>query len=95
MQLVEQVCVRVPTSAVNVTLLAFAAAKRLAAVAVVDICCRHGAQQQTRRTPWVQDGTDGADGQTDRRMDGRPSFIDTDPRTRSHMMCGSSQRILC
>ena len=80
MQLVEQVCVRVPTSAVNVTLLAFAAerhaaAKRLAAVAVVDICCRHGAQQQTRRTPWVQDGTDGADGQTDRRMDGRtPQF---------------------
>jgi len=64
-----QICVQLPMSAVNVTLLAFAAERRAAARAAVplllgarrlprpapplsiDISRRHGAQQQTRRTP--------------------------------------------
>jgi len=42
----------------------------------IDIACRHGAQQQTRRSSVrrTNDETDGrTDGQTDRRMDRRPT----------------------
>jgi len=51
----KQVCVQLPASAINVTLLAFAAersaAARAAAPLSIDISHPHGAQQQTRRTP--------------------------------------------
>jgi len=61
-----QAGVRLPTMAVNATLPAFAAERRTAAQRLVasqlsiDISRRHGAQQQTRRTPRLlsNDGTD-------------------------------------
>ena len=56
--------VQLPTSADNVTLLAFAAVRRAAATSI-DISCPPGPQQQTRRT-LVQRPIDG----TDRRTDG-------------------------
>jgi len=64
------VCVQLPTSAVNASLLAFVAERRAAALLLlgvrqlplsIDIPCSHGAQQQTRRTPprlRLNDGTD-------------------------------------
>jgi len=70
----EQVRVQPPTSAVNVTLPAFAAAAPCTAGAVaaerrrllsIDISCWLGAEQQTRRRPWLL-SIDG----TDRRTDG-------------------------
>ena len=68
----EQVCIQLPTSALNVTLLAFAAERRAAAPLLVGARrrrrCRsistfyspHGAQQQAHRTPRLRsnDGTD-------------------------------------
>jgi len=69
-------------SAVNVTLLAFVAAapccgatagRRPAPLLSIDIpplSRKHGAQQQTYRTPRLR-SHDGTDGQTDRRTDGR------------------------
>ena len=80
----EQVCVQHSTSPVNETLLVFAAERRAAAPwccsaaagrtpLSINISCRHGAQQQTRRTPRLR-SHDG----TDRRTDGRTldRFID-------------------
>jgi len=73
----KQVRVQLPTSAVNVTLLAFAAEHRAAALLLlgarrsplsIDISCPHGAQQQTCHMLW---STDDTDTQTNRRMDGR------------------------
>jgi len=61
-----EVCVQRPTSAVNVTLLAFAAEQRLrpcaAAPLPIDISCPHGAQQQMcanteRWTTKIHNGT--------------------------------------
>jgi len=68
----EQVCIQLPTSALNVTLLAFAAERRAAAPLLVGARrrrrCRsistfyspHGALQQAHRTPRLRsnDGTD-------------------------------------
>jgi len=65
------------TSPVNETLLVFAAERRAAAPwccsaaagrtpLSIDISCRHGAQQQTRRTPRLR-SHDGTDEQTDGR----------------------------
>jgi len=74
----KQVRVQLPTSAVNVTLLAFAAEHRAAALLLlgarrsplsIDISCPHGAQQQTCHMLW---STDDTDTQTDGRTDARP-----------------------
>ena len=65
--------VQLPTSADNVTLLAFAAVRRAAATSI-DISCPPGPQQQTRRT-LVQRSIDG----TDRRTDGRTLYRHADP----------------
>jgi len=76
--LILQVCVQLPTSAVNVTLLAFAAERRAAAPLLlsagtpamqqsIDMSCpSQGAQQQTgsRGVRW-SDGTDRQDRRTD------------------------------
>ena len=51
------------------TLSAFAAERRAAAL-LIDISCPHGARQQTRRTPLLL-LIDGTDRQTDRQTDGR------------------------
>jgi len=77
------------SSAVNMTLPAFAAKRRAAAPLLlgarrpplsIDISCPHGAQQQTRRTPMLM-SSDGrrTDGQTDRRAIDRS--IDPAPHT--------------
>jgi len=60
----KRVCVRLPASAVHVAVAAFAAAAPLLALSIgqqsIDISCRPGTQQQTRRTllRWSIDGTD-------------------------------------
>ena len=66
----QRVCLQLPTSADNVTLVAFAAERRAAAQLLllldarrpplsIDISCQHGAQQQTRRTSRLRaNGTD-------------------------------------
>jgi len=68
-------------AAVNVTLPAFAAERRAAALLLlgarrqplsIDISCPHGAQQQTRRTPLLW-SNDGAGERADRWTDGHPS----------------------
>ena len=61
------------TAAANVTLLAFAAARRAAAPLLlsIDISCPRGAQQQTRRT-LLQRSIDRTDGRTDGRTDTGP-----------------------
>ena len=46
----QQICVWLPASANNVTLLAFAAERRAAAPLSIDISCPPSQQQQTRRT---------------------------------------------
>jgi len=65
------------SSAVNMTLPAFAGKRRAAAPLLlgarrpplsIDISCPHGAQQQTRRTPMLM-SSDGR--RTDRQTDGR------------------------
>jgi len=63
-----RVCVQLPASAVNVILLAFAAEQRAATLLLllgagrlplsIDISRPNGAQQQTRHTPQLHDGTD-------------------------------------
>jgi len=75
----EQVCIQLPTSALNVTLLAFAAERRAAAPLLVGARrrrrCRsistfyspHGAQQQAHRTPRLR-SNDGTDRQKDHRI---------------------------
>jgi len=74
----SEVCVQLLTSADNVALPAFAAAGRAAARLLlsawrpplsIDISCRHGAQQQTRRTWRLRRMMGRTD--TDRRTDGR------------------------
>ena len=73
---IYQVSVQHPTSAVNVTLLAFAAERRAAAAercgraASIDISCPPGAQQQTHSSA-VQQANDGTEAQTDRRTPDR------------------------
>jgi len=42
--------VQLPASAINVTLLAYVAMRRVASPLSIDISCRHGAQQQTGRS---------------------------------------------
>jgi len=73
--------VQPPTSAVDVTLLAFAAERRAAAPLLlgtrrpplsINISRPHGAQQQTRRTPQRLRSNDGTGKQTDRQTDTRP-----------------------
>jgi len=59
------------SSAINMTLLAFAAERRAAAplllgAGAIDVSCSRGAQQQTRRTPQRQ-SNDTTDRRTDRR----------------------------
>ena len=85
----EQVCVELPTSADNVTLPAFAGKRRAAAPLLlgarrpplsIDICCPHGAQQQTRRTPRLR-SNNGTDGRTLDR------FIDLAPHTTRVEQC--------
>jgi len=77
----EQVCIQLPTSALNVTLLAFAAERRAAAPLLVGARrrrrCRsistfyspHGAQQQAHRTPHAARRGQMM-GQTDRKITG-------------------------
>ena len=79
----KQVCVQPPTSADNVALSAFAAARRAALVRLLlttGPLAMHGAavdqqpgpQQQTRSSDVRR--PEGTDGQTDGRTDGRPTF---------------------
>ena len=70
----KQVCIQPPTSADNVTLLAFAAERRAAAPPCarrpplpIEICCRPGSQQQTRRSAAACDGQQTGQRQTDGR----------------------------
>jgi len=75
-------------SYVNITLPAFAAERRAAAPLLhaerrrkqlsIDVSCRRGAEQQTRRTPLLL-SNDGTDRQTDGRT--RERFIDPAPHT--------------
>jgi len=74
------VCVQLRTSAVNVTLLAFAAVALLLPRArrpalSIDVSCRHGAQQQTRRS-----GARRANDGTDTQTDGHPTVSQTGSR---------------
>jgi len=57
----------------------------------IDICCRRGAQQQTRRSG-VRRVNDETDSQTDRQTDGRTpdSFIDPAPHT-TRQQCQQSE----
>jgi len=67
----EQVCLQLPTSAANVTLLAFAAERRAAAAKCRPCSNMLGAQQQIHSSS-VRRANDETDGQTDARPLHRP-----------------------
>jgi len=77
----QQVCVRLPTSADNVTLLTFADERRVAvrrAPLPIDISCPPGPQQQTRHSG-MQLSINGTDRQTDRHTDVQTDTIPYGP----------------
>jgi len=93
--IISHVCVQLPASAVNATLLAFAAERRAAAHLLpsagwpavqqpIDISCPAGAQQQTRSSG-VRRSNDGTDRQTDRRTPGL--YIDPAASSVSKLAC--------